>query len=221
MIGQLTTNTPVQNNFLIPRISTRSHRAFLRDSLSPTRPWLVPGLALILTALFATVGCESNNVYADKYREPYDKPLLSPGAQFAALPPAVQNTIRAETGSTEIANVVKDTGLARVIYRISFENPQRYPALNVAADGSLLDRDLAVAIGAPVDTSTVVTGGPVSNVTLNDLPSAVVKSIQRQAPAAELETIIRDVQGDKTSYLVTFKDHMHAPLHLSSDGTVM
>lgn len=152
----------------------------------------------------------------------YDKPLLSPGAQFAALPPAVQNTVRAETGAAEIANIEKDTRYRRVIYHVYFANHQRYAPLNIAADGSLLDQDMmVVAAGAPVDKPNVITGGPVSGITLNDLPTPVVKAIQRQAPDAEVDTILKEVHKDQTSYVITFKDHMHSTLHLASDGTAL
>jgi hypothetical protein len=184
---------------------------------------LISGALLIVSVLFALTGCavaRHDNSLTEHY-EQYDKPLLSPGAQFAALPPAVQNTVRAETGSAEIDNVVKDTNSGRLVYRVSFQNREGFSPLNIAPDGSLLDRDLAVALGAPQDKSNVITGGPVGGVTLNDLPKEVVKTIQRQAADSEIDTIIKDVHGDKTTYSVTFKDRMHAPLHLASDGSVL
>src|SRR5579862_8133992 len=155
---------------------------------------------LIFLSLFGLAGCAGSR-HADsltEYYRHYDKPLLSPGAQFAAVPPAVQNTVRAETGSAEIDNVVKDTNSGRLVYRISFQNHEGFAPLNIAPDGSLLDQDLAVAIGAPQDKSNVITGGPVAGVTLNDLPKEVVKTIQRQAPDSEIDTIVKEVHGDKT-----------------------
>lgn len=155
------------------------------------------------------------------YHERYDKPLLSPGAQFAALPPAVQGTIRAETGSADIAEVVKDTSSGGVVFRIDFQNRALFPPLYIAADGSVLDPDLTVAIGAPLDTTSIITGGPVAAVTLNDLPPVVVKTIQRRAPDAQVGSIVKEVHGDQTTYIVTFKDRLHPAMRLASDGTVL
>ena len=167
-------------------------------------------------------GCAEpkSSVMVDQ-RERYDKPLLSPGAQFAAVPPAVQNTIRAETGSADIDKIIKTTNYGRVVYTVTFENHDGYPPLNIAPDGSMLDRDFLLVMGAPQEKANVVTGGPVAGVTLNDLPKEVVKEIQRQAPNAEIDIITKEVHGDKTTYLITFKDRMHEPLRLASDGTVL
>jgi hypothetical protein len=168
------------------------------------------------------VGCAgSKNHSTAEYRQKYDKPLLSPGAQFAALPPAAQNTVRAETGSAEISNIVKTASSRRVVYRVYFENGEHYPPLNVGADGSLLDRDMTLAIGAPLDHPNVITGALAAGVTLNDLPTAVIKAIQRQVPNAEIDTIMKEAHRDQTSYLISFKDHQHPTLHLASDGTVL
>ena len=175
-------------------------------------------LAVLLSCLAA--GCESDRITSHTGYE-YDKPLLSPGAQFAALPPAVQNAVRAETGSASIAKVVKDTSLGRIVYHIYFQNSDLFPPLNVAPDGSLLDRDLVVAMGAPIDSSNVVVGGAVSGITLNDLPSPVVKVVQHRAPDAQIDSIIRQVKGNQATYLITFKDRLHGPLEVASDGTIL
>jgi hypothetical protein len=150
----------------------------------------------------------------------YDKPLISPGTEFASLPPAVQNTIRAETGSADIADVTKDYVAGRLVYRVRFEHEDLFPQLNIAPDGSLLNSNLTVAIGAAQDKANIIAGGPVTSITLSDLPPAVVKAIQRQAPDAQVDTITKEVQRDQTTYLVTFKDRMHAAMRLASDGTV-
>jgi hypothetical protein len=167
-------------------------------------------------------GCASQtSTSVEDYRKQYDKPLISSGAQFAALPPAVQNTIRAETGSATIADVVKDKSLGRIIYRVSFANSNLFKPLIMAPDGSLLDPDLIVAIGAPKDELNMLTGGGAGNASLNDLPPAAVKSIQRSAPDAQVDSIVRQVSGDQTVYLVNFKDRMHAPLRVTADGTIL
>ncbi|HZR16080.1 MAG TPA: hypothetical protein VFE51_02030 [Verrucomicrobiae bacterium] len=167
-------------------------------------------------------GCATRTQYTvEEYRKLYNKPLLSSGAQFAALPPAVQNTVRAETGSATIEEVVKDTSLGRIIYRISFANSNLFEPLNIAPDGSLLDPDLIVVMGAPKDETSVITGSGSGVVSLNDLPPAAVKAMQRSAPDAQVDSIVREVSGDQTVYQITFKDQLHPPLRVAADGTIL
>jgi hypothetical protein len=184
-------------------------------------PAFKSGLLLFLVGVLLA-GCASEHQDGIlEYRQRYDKPLASPGAQFAALPPAVQNTIRAETGSAAISKVAKDTSSGRVVYEVHFQNSEFFPPLYIAPDGSVLDPNFMVAIGAPPDTTSIITGGPVAGVTLNDLPPAVVKTIQRRAPDAQVESIVKEVHGDQTTYAVTFKDGVHPAMRLASDGTIL
>jgi hypothetical protein len=183
----------------------------------------LPGRALFWVSLgLILAGCatEHSDSLAE-YHETYNKPLVSSGALFATLPPAVQNTLRAETGSAEISDVSKEASLGRIVYRISFQNSSMFPPLYVAADGTLLAPDLQVAIGAPQDRYSIVTGGPVTGISLNDLPPPVMKTIQSHASDAQVDTILKQVHGDQTTYWVTFKDRMHLPLQLASDGTIL
>src|SRR5689334_11581063 len=79
-------------------------------------------------------------------KTPFNKPLLSPGAQFGALPPAVQNTVIAEAGTEVIWDVVKDTSSGQTIYILYFENKNIYPPIYLARDGSVLNPYLTVAL---------------------------------------------------------------------------
>jgi len=171
--------------------------------------------------LLAVAGCateESDSV--EDYRAQYNKPLLSPGTQFAALPPAVQNTIRAEVGWANLEKIEKEESLGRVIYRVYFQNTFWIEPLIIASDGSVLDPDLIVAIGAPKEDHWAATGSASSTHSLNDLPAAAVKAIQRQAPGAQVDYVIRQVSGNQVVYIVTFKDGLHAPLQVTADGTI-
>jgi hypothetical protein len=175
-------------------------------------------LACSSILLFGCSGPRNDRV---AYRERYDKQLVSSGTYFASLPLAVQNTVRAQTGSAGLADVTKYTTEGRIVYEVVFQNQDLYPPLYIASDGSLLDPNLAVAIGAPHDQPNVLTGGPVSGITLNDLPPAVVKSLQRRAPDAQLDSITKEGAGDKTIYVITFKDQVHPALHLALDGMIV
>lgn len=156
-----------------------------------------------------------------EYHEHYHNPLLSPGAQFATLPPAVQRTVRAEAGAAEITDVIKDNLYGRVLYRIYFRDRGIDPPLYVAPDGTLLNPDLTVAIGAAKDTVGVLTGGPVTGITLGDLPPQVVKTIQTRVPDAEVSYLNKETRGDQVIYLVVFKDQMHPSLKIAADGSLV
>jgi hypothetical protein len=173
-----------------------------------------------LAALFAGCVAPGPEMFTELYTS-YHYPLMSPGAQFAELPPSVQRTIRAQTGGAPIANIEKDTRKEQVVYRIYFENPASYPTLYVAPDGSVLNPDLTVAIAAPHEVVATKTAGLADRITLQDLPPSVLKAIQSQAPDAEVSTITRETHGDKVVYVVTFKDRMHATMYLASDGTLL
>src|SRR5438094_597506 len=110
--------------------------------------WNFP--AMIALGIAFCAGCASHRDSQRARNEtPYRGPLVSPGGQFGLLPPAVQNTVRAETGSAEIKDVAKKTVGDRTVYEVQFLNEELYPPILVARDGSLLNPDLTVAAGAP------------------------------------------------------------------------
>src|SRR6478672_8666812 len=101
--------------------------------------------AWLCMALVLGAGCATAPPPHDAVTQ-YETPLSSPGAQFAALPAAVQNTIRTEAGAAEIDNIVKDRSSGHLVYRTSFVNEEVYPPLFVASDGSVLNPDLTLAV---------------------------------------------------------------------------
>jgi hypothetical protein len=153
---------------------------------------------------------------------PYTKPLTSIGGKFGALPPAVQNTIRAEAGAAEIIDVVTESTPDRVYYKVLFREKVIYPPLYIAPDGSILNPDLSVAVPAPRDSTGGAAAGPVETVTLNDLPANVVKVIRDQASDAQVTTISKEIWGTHIVYLVSFKDPTrHPKLLVVADGTIL
>jgi hypothetical protein len=158
-----------------------------------------------------------------KGRSAYSKPLSSPGAKFAALPPAVQNTIRAQVGVADIEDIVKDASSGTAVYQISFRNHDTFPALYVSPNGDVLNPDGTVAVRAAQENlgnSTV--GQNTGIIKLGDLPPNVMRVIQEQAPNAEVGSISKVVQPDMTFFVVRFKDEAHAPkLTIADDGTLL
>lgn len=159
---------------------------------------------------------------AELQRTPYNRPLFSSGAQFGALPPAVQNTVRAEAGSEEISDIIKDNSTGEPIYMIHFDNRAVLPVLYVARDGSVLNPDFSVAVAAPHETASTIGSSFGRTVKLTDLPEKVLEVIHQQDSRAEIATIDKATWGNRTVYIVTFKDESHHPqLYIESDGTLL
>ena len=166
---------------------------------------------LLLVALLAGCATEPEKPKADA-KTPYHRPLTSLGAKFGALPPAVQSSVLAEAGGSEITDVVRDVSSGRVVYKIYFRERDVFPPLFVAPDGSVLNPDLTVAISS----------GRGTQVKLANLPPIVVKVIEDHGPVAGTSSINKELWGDRTVYVVTFKDTAHYPrLFITSDGSMV
>jgi hypothetical protein len=151
---------------------------------------------------------------------PYRLPLISIGAKFSGLPPAVQNTIRAEVGTLTMSDIVKDTSSGKTVYQIYFRNAELFPPLYIAPDGSVLNPDLTVAVAAPEEHIGVSSSGP--GLTPSDLPPEVMKTIQNKAPSGEIAHIFKETWGNQQVYIVSFKDPSHNPkLYVASDGSMV
>lgn len=152
----------------------------------------------------------------------YDRPLTSPGGQFSLLPPAVQNSVRAQAGAAEIDAISTEEYQGSTIYKFHFKNTLVYPTLYVAPDGSVLTSDLRVAVGATAESIAVSTGAGSNGVKLDALPQNVVSTIRSRAPTAAVDSVYRTASGNETIYEVLFKDPEHHPsLLISEDGRVV
>src|SRR5262245_60816399 len=181
------------------------------------RYWLLA--IAVVVALCAGCASDREDHLSDT---PYRQPLVSPGAQFGSLPPAVQNAVRAETGSADIENIDKTTIGGRTVYVIGFQNPSINPPMYIAQDGSVLKPDLTVAVGAPRDYSAVLTGAGAGGLRFEDLPSPVASFVRSNAPPDQIASIDRQMWGDQFVYIISFKDEVRSPkLYLASDGRVL
>jgi hypothetical protein len=168
-------------------------------------------LAVSLAVLLAGCATQDQKQMAAQNTS-YHKPLSSPGAEFGDLPPLVQRTVLAEAGTEGVVNTIRDTKSGRVVYKIYFQNPATFPPLYVAPDGSVLNPDLTVAVNAR----------PGTRVKLADLPLSVKEAIPKRAPIDEVAYITKESWGERTVYVVTFKDQTHNPkLLLGEDGAVL
>lgn len=167
-------------------------------------------------------GCAGQPVAGpSEYTYLYDEPLITPGTKFARLPLTVQHTIRAEAGMAEIQDIHKEIHEGRPVYRVDFNNEMKYPPLYIDSDGSLLYPDLTVAIAAPPELVGLLVASPFARLTLNDLPPPVIKTVQSQAPEAEIDTITKETRGGEVTYIVAFKDHKPSKIYVSAKGVVL
>lgn len=154
---------------------------------------------------------------------PFNKPLLSPGAQFGALPPPVQNTVIAEAGTEVIWDVVKEEHAGQTVYIIYFENQDIYPPLYVGRDGSVLNPDYTIAVHAPeYKAAALGANATTTTVKLTDLPAKVLEVVHQQAGHSEVSEIDKATWGNRVVYIVTFKDEkLYPKLYVEADGTLL
>jgi hypothetical protein len=177
-----------------------------------------------LAGLALLCGCSSKQTghKYGTYNEVYTNPMSSVGTKFGALPPAVQYTIRAETGAAEILDIIKDSSSGKVVYRVYFRDVGTFPTMYVAPDGSVLYPDLTVARAVPAEPIGAVAGSASTVVKMSELTPEVLKTIQTKAPSSEVAAVNKEAWGNKLVFVITFKDPVHnPPLYLTPDGAMV
>jgi hypothetical protein len=77
-------------------------------------------------------------------------------------------------------------------------------------------------VGAAVDNvQNVLTGGPITGTTIDDLPTAVKQSLKVQVPHAEIVSITKSRRDKSVVYDVTFANSDTPELYLREDGAVL
>ena len=167
------------------------------------------------------IGCAGKPEVHTSQPTPYRNPLKSPGEQFGGLPPVVQNTVRAEVGAEPIYDIWKDELSTPVVYTVFFQNHFLEPLI-IAADGSVLNPDRTLAVGAADEKIGTLSGGAAAGLKPSDLPRNVMKVIQERAPRNEIEFINKQVVNDREIYIVTFKNPaLNEEMHITEDGTLL
>ena len=159
----------------------------------------------------------TNTAPAHHSHTPYTKPITSLGAKFGWLTPAAQNTVRAEAGSEELVDVIKEASADKLYYKVIFRDAANFPPLLVAPDGSVLNPDLTVAIPAPIDNTGSL---PLTPVTTNDLPPAVQDVLRVKASDMEVDHISKEAWGNHLVYVISFKSES-PKLYVVADGTML
>jgi hypothetical protein len=174
---------------------------------------------LMLVVVLAGLLCSCATRDRREARYPYQRPLSSPGEKFGGLPPAVQKSVRAQAGAAEMYDIQKLSPNGQVVYEVIFNDPL-YPPLFVQSDGSVLNPDMSLAVGATEDRFGAVSGGAGSGVKFGDLPINVAKKIQEKAPTAEVAYINKIARGETTLFEISFKRDVPKMI-IAEDGTIV
>lgn len=178
-------------------------------------------LLILLSLALLWAGCRQPGARAASgFEYPYTNSVKSVGAAFAALPLPAKHTIRAHVGATEISGISELNVSGEKVYEVTFATSGLFPPLYVAEDGSLLNPDFTVAVGAAESPGGTETGGS-SKIALADLPEPVRKQLVTSSPKAVVSSIEKELWGNREVYLITLDDAAKTRLYIESDGTVL
>jgi len=77
-------------------------------------------------------------------------------------------------------------------------------------------------MGGAEHDKNVLTGGPVTGTTINDLPQPVKNKLKELVPTAEIADIDKQSQGGRFIYRITFTESGRNPtMYIAQDGTVV
>jgi uncharacterized membrane protein YkoI len=139
---------------------------------------------------------------------------------FNTLPPAVQKTARAQSPNGEILGVSKTSENGVDAYKIEYRAADNSkPTVVIASDGRLISSDMPRNATA-VDKILTPTGA--IGTKFSSLPPAAQKTIQAQAPNAEIADVSRHDKDGRIIYEVEFRDKGKNPtIQVAEDGTLV
>lgn len=162
------------------------------------------------TAAAFLVGCEQRNVEQASH-------------DFNQLPAAVQKTVRAQAPNAEIADIDQKSRDGVTVYQIQFRDKEHHPAMEVAADGTLMRYEAGKpAAGAPGTFEERAKGSASSMENkISALPMSVQKAIQANAPRAEVVDINRKEENGRVFYEIQYAGKERKPtLQVGEDGHI-
>ena len=169
-------------------------------------------ITVLIVASGLLVGCTESNV--EKASQEFDQ-----------LPIAVQKAVRDRAPNAEIADVEKKSRDGLTIYEVQFRDKERYPAMAVAADGTLVRYEAGTAaMGRPDALEGTVKGSTQSRPTteLSALPENVQKAIKANAPKAEVVDVRRKEENGRLFYEIEYAGKNWKPtLQVTPDGTIL
>lgn len=142
---------------------------------------------------------------------------------FNQAPTAVQETVRARAPNGEVARVEKRTRDGIVIFRIEFRDAQRYPPMEIAADGTVTKYEAgSVAFGRLSPPPQELKGSGARESEFSALPLKVQGAIVEHAPKAAVSDVRRFEENGRVMYEVRYAGQGTNPvLRVAVDGTVI
>ena len=149
-----------------------------------------------------------------------NRSVESVSQDFNSLPPAVQKTARAQSPKGEILGVSKTSDNGVEAYKIQYRGTDNSnPTVIIAMDGRLIGSDMARPAGA---LERLLTPTGATGTKFSALPPAAQKTLQAQAPNAEIADISRHDKDGRIIYEIEFRDKGKNPtIQIAEDGTVV
>jgi outer membrane murein-binding lipoprotein Lpp len=77
-------------------------------------------------------------------------------------------------------------------------------------------------MGAAVDNDqNVLTGGPITGTTIENLPAAVKQTLKERVPHAEIASIVKMRRDGKVTYEISFLKSENPDIYLRDDGKIL
>ena len=141
--------------------------------------------------------------------------------KFEDLPPAVQATVRQQSGGTKITDIDREDRTGKTVYEIEFADSGANPKMVFTADGTIV-RDDTAPLGASGKASLEVKGSATTKSQLSALPEPVRKTVQAQIGNAEVAGVNKKDDNGRVIYEIEFKDSGKNPtMRVAADGTIV
>lgn len=146
------------------------------------------------------------------------------GTQLSDTPAAVQAAIKRTVSNAEVQDVDRETRDGRVVYDVEIKQEGLNRHLVFAADGTLIsDSNVnreSRGIGQRVRETVGL--GREDQLTLEQTPAAVQKTIREQANVGSLKPIKRETRDGRVQYDVEYeRDGKNLRLTIGDDGTIL
>ena len=145
--------------------------------------------------------------------------------KFEDLPPAVQATVRQQSGGTKITDIDREDRTGKTVYEIEFDKDGDNKEIHVAEDGTLLPEEAASLTSKDGDKTIGTDRTRVRASTspkFADLPAAVQRTVQQHGAQSEIEDIDRETRDGKTVYEIEFRrEGPNREIVVAEDGTLI
>ena len=146
-----------------------------------------------------------------------------PAITFSDLPIAVQKTVKEQQAGRDVAKIEREMRDGKTVYNIELKDKGKNSHIYVASDGSMIvDKNADRGVGTRVREKVGLGDREASNLTLDQTPAAVQKTIREHCDVGSLKPIKRELRNGRTKYDVEYeKEGKNLRLTIGEDGTVL